>query len=234
VKIYKLLSDTKWKRKRTDKLGGIQHMANYNQAPTLHHNGDKECGTNFYKIPQELADIVFQELGNASAQLRIMLVLIGTKPETFNISDKWICERTGLLHPSYINARKALVNRGWLSHDPAKGITVNFDVIYGKNRGNTILQNENQCSNTTLPQRGNTILPHRSNTILPQCSNTILPIIDNTDNNTDKIIDSEDFSQEYKKVSKREMLALGVPYEVVDESQGLYRILATNKIVKAI
>ncbi len=172
-------------------------MANYNQAPTLHHNGEKENGSNnFYKIPQELADIVFKELGNASAQLRIMLVLIGTKPESFNISDKWICDRTGLLHPSYITARKALVNRGWLTHDPAKGITVNFDVIYGKNRGNTILQNENECSNTTLPQRSNTILPHCSNTVLPQCSNTILPIIDNTDNKKDKIIDSKNDSQE--------------------------------------
>ena len=43
-------------------------MANYQQAPTLHHNGAKENGSNnFYKIPQELADIVFNELGNASA-----------------------------------------------------------------------------------------------------------------------------------------------------------------------
>ena len=164
-------------------------MANYNQAPTLQHKGNKESGNNnFYKIPQELADIVFKELGNASAQLRIMLVLIGTKPG-FKISDAWICERTGLLHASYINARKALVSRGWLTHEPSSGITVNFDAIYGKNRSNTILQNEKECSNTTLLQRSNTTLPHSSNTILPQCSNTTLPIINNIDNNTDNITD---------------------------------------------
>jgi hypothetical protein len=40
--------------------------------------------------------------------------------------------------------------------------------------------------------------------------------------------------EEYKEVSKREMIAYGVPYEVVDESKNLYRIIATNKIVRAI
>lgn len=41
-------------------------------------------------------------------------------------------------------------------------------------------------------------------------------------------------SPEYKEVSKREMLALGVPYEVIDAEKSLYKILATNKIVKAV
>ena len=121
-----------------------------------------------------------------------MLVLIGTKPESFNISDKWICERTGLLHPSYIKARKALVEKGWLTHNPAKGITVNFDVIY--NCGNTTLPEEEkkeECSNMELPQRSNTTLPQCSNMELPQCSNMELPIIDKIDNKTNNKIDSE-------------------------------------------
>lgn len=168
-------------------------MANYNQAPTLQHQGSKESGTNnFYKIPQELADIIFKELGNSSAQLRIMLVLIGTKPG-FKISDAWICERTGLLHPSYINARKALVGRGWITHAPATGITVNFDAIYGKNRSNTTLQNEKECSNTTLLESSNTILPLSSNTILPQSGNTILPIINNIDNKINNETNNNEF-----------------------------------------
>lgn len=210
-------------------------MANYNQAPTLQFNGAKEVDNNFYKIPQELADIIFKELGNSSAQLRIMMVLVGTKPG-FQISDKWICDRTGLLHPSYINARKALVAKGWLTHDAAKGITVNFDAIRG-NRGNTILQNEKQCSNTTLLQRGNTTLPHCSNTTLPQCSNTTLPIINNIDNKIDNKTNSlNELPQEekYPEVSKKEMISLGARYEVIDEAKSLYRIIATNKIVRAI
>lgn len=126
-------------------------------------------------------DIIFNELGNKSAQLRIMIVLLGTKPDSFSVSDKWICERTGLLHPSYIKARKELVNKGWLTLKPGAELIVNIDAIY---RGNTILPDEekNNCSNTILPQR--------SNTILPQCSNTVLPIIYNkTDNRIDNGLD---------------------------------------------
>lgn len=167
-------------------------MANYQQAPTLKFNGTKSLGNNFYGIPQDLADIIFRELGNSSAQLRIMIVLIGTK-EGFNISDKWICDRTGLQHPSYITARKALVKRGWLTHEAAKGITVNIDAIYGRNCGNTTLPEEKNCSNTTLPERSNTVLPQRGNMVLPEGSNMVLPITDKeTDNKIDKLTDAQE------------------------------------------
>lgn len=130
-------------------------MANYNQAPELKHNGVKSQETQFYKIPQDLADIIFNELGNSSAQLRIMMVLIGTK-EGFKVSEQWMLDRTGLLHASYIKARKALVDKGWLSLDAANSITVNYDVIRKKSRSNMVLP---QCSNTVLPQRSNMVLP---------------------------------------------------------------------------
>lgn len=93
-------------------------MANYEQAPILCFNGSKTQGNTTnqtYQIPQKLADIIFNTLGNSSAQLRIMLVLCGTK-EGFSISEKWILERTGLQHASYVSARKSLVDRGWLTH----------------------------------------------------------------------------------------------------------------------
>ena len=41
-------------------------MANYQQAPVLRFNGAKHGGQ-FYQLPQELMDIVFNELGNSSA-----------------------------------------------------------------------------------------------------------------------------------------------------------------------
>lgn len=167
-------------------------MANYQQAPTLKFNGTKSLGNNFYGIPQDLADIIFRELGNSSAQLRIMIVLIGTK-EGFNISDKWICDRTGLQHPSYITARKALVKRGWLTHEAAKGITVNIDAIYGRNCSNTTLPEEKNCSNTTLPERSNTVLPQRGNMVLPEGGNMVLPITNKeTDNKIDKLTDAQE------------------------------------------
>ena len=93
-------------------------MANYEQAPILCFNGSKtqDNTTNqTYQIPQKLADIIFNTLGNSSAQIRIMLVLCGTK-EGFSISEKWMLERTGLQHASYVSARKSLVDRGWLTH----------------------------------------------------------------------------------------------------------------------
>lgn len=168
-------------------------MANYNQAPELRFNGAKGGGQ-FYQVPQELADIIFKELGNASAQLRIMLVLLGTK-EGFKISEKWILDRTGLLHASYIKARQALVNRGWITHEESKGITVNINAIY--NRGNTTIPQEeikNSCSNTTLPHGGNTILPHCSNTTLPHRGNTTIPITYKEINNQQiKETNKEDF-----------------------------------------
>lgn len=156
-------------------------MANFKQAPELKFTGQKPEGQ-YYAIPQSLADIIFNKLGNSSAQLRIMMVLIGTK-QGFKISEKWILDRTGLLHASYITARKALVKRGWLSHDEAEGITVNFDAI---------LDEKN---------RGNTVLPQPGNTVLPQCSNTVLPI---TDKNKIKTTNNASSPNKLGEVSDRE------------------------------
>lgn len=102
------------------------------QAPSLHHIGAKEQDNptgQFYQIPQRLGDILFNELGNSSAQLRIMLVLCGTK-EGFFISEKWICERTGLMRQSYERAKKELEKKGWLSHSVYSTINVHYDKIY--------------------------------------------------------------------------------------------------------
>lgn len=201
-------------------------MANYNQAPTLEFNGKKKQSgeKNYYAIPQDLADIIFQELGNASAQLRIMLVLIGTKPG-FKVSDAWICERTGLLHASYITARKALIKRGWLTLNPAKEIVINYDIIYA--RSNTILP-QNNCSNTILPQGGNTTLP--------QCSNTILPITNKTDNKTDEVDNSSQRSElstsceNLPAISQKELDAIGARYEITEDK--LFRIIDTGKLFR--
>ena len=165
-------------------------MPNLKQAPTLVHNGKKE-DNQFYALPQNLMDIVFNELKNKSAQLRIMIVLIGTKPG-FKISEQWILDRTGLQHASYIEARKKLVADGWIKLDAATTITVNINAIYAKGR-----------SNTVLPQKieSNTVLQESCNTVLQNSSNTVLPIIYNseTDNNIDnhKIPQSGDKRREF-------------------------------------
>ena len=144
------------------------------QAPVLQYDREKPQANNFYQIPQPVADKVFAELGNSSAQLRIMLVLIGTKPG-FAISEQWICDRTGLLKPSYITARKELVKKGWLTLVDATSITVNFNMIMKDDNTET----ENNRGNTILPNEGNTILPQRGNTTLPIINNKINNKIDN-------------------------------------------------------
>lgn len=199
-------------------------MANYNQAPVLSYEGQKGKGQ-FYMIPQELADIIFNELGNCSAQLRIMLVLLGTK-EGFAISDKWICDRTGLQHPSYIKARQALVKRGWLEHDPAKGITVNIDKIRW---GNMVLPQKEETKET----RSNMVLPQGSNMVLPQWGNMVLPITYNDKiNKTDNLQTISGERVIYPKVSKSELERNKCAYEPV--AANLVKILATGKIVEVI
>ena len=106
------------------------------KAPSLHFTGKKEQDNQTrqtYMIPQRLADIIFNVLGDSSAQLRIMMVLCGTKEEFF-ISGKWITKRTGLSQQSYSTALKKLVARGWVSHRSYSTIRVNFDKIYEDGR----------------------------------------------------------------------------------------------------
>ncbi len=104
-------------------------MNTLQQAPILLHKGEKNLGKQYYALPQELMDTIFTQLGNSSAQLRIMIVLIGTKPNDFRISQKWMLERTGLTERSYQRARDELEKRGWIKHIPYESITVDFDKI---------------------------------------------------------------------------------------------------------
>lgn len=91
-------------------------MPNYRQAPKLYHdksNYNSEC---YYNLPQELMDCVFTQLdGKCGNQIKLMVVLLGTLGNgTFGVSEKWVCERTGMVQQTYNTARKALVERGWI------------------------------------------------------------------------------------------------------------------------
>ena len=84
-------------------------------------------------IPQRLADIIFNVLRDSSAQIRIMMVLCGTKEEFF-ISGKWMEKRTGLSQQSYSAALRKLVKRGWVKHINYSHITVDYNRIYEDGR----------------------------------------------------------------------------------------------------
>lgn len=197
-------------------------------APTLKHNGRKSQtdAEQFYQIPQALADIVFSSLGNASAQLRIMMVLIGTK-QGFNISQEWILKRTGLCERSYQEARKALVKRGWLSHSDGESITVNFNNIYEQKKPATIAEEKPAIiAGKDIPETiaGN---GRKSATIAGEkpaviSGNTPAIIADITYKETDKKIKN---NQEEKVVSQsalNTLLAGGNQIQWIDKDAGLF------------
>lgn len=80
----------------------------YRQAPAFIKRGkDYQEHGRFYSITQEAADKVMQTLsGKNGNELKIMMVLLGTLGDgSFRISERWILDRTGMEHSSYIRAR---------------------------------------------------------------------------------------------------------------------------------
>lgn len=161
----------------------MRNMANYKQAPILTEDMPKNRGTSYYELPQDIMDIICNELGNSSAQLRVMLVLIGTKPG-FAVSEKWMLKRTGLQSASYSKARTALIQKGWLTLDPGKSLKINYKTILNCSNITTEQQpSSKNCSNVTLENSPNTTLEQPSNTVLEQSSNATLGIINKEQNN---------------------------------------------------
>jgi len=74
-------------------------MPNYKQAPKLYHNKTNFNSDNYYNLPQELMDCIFTQIdGKSGNQIKLIIVLLGTLGNgTFGVSEKWICERTGMV-----------------------------------------------------------------------------------------------------------------------------------------
>lgn len=113
---------------------------NRSQAPKLVFNGQKENHGGFYQLPQALCDIVFKEYTKQPAYLKLMLVLCGTKPG-FNVSEKWILDRTGISKSTYYKTRKDLEKKGWLTVENNE-IIINYDNIYRGVESTTQKSNE--------------------------------------------------------------------------------------------
>lgn len=108
----------------------MPNQGNQKQAPALVNNKQnlKQDTSQFYGIPQEIGDKIFIKLGNSSAQIKIMIVLIGTKTG-FNVTEAWITARTGLSQQSYSQARKKLIELGWLTVTNNNELVINYDKI---------------------------------------------------------------------------------------------------------
>lgn len=104
----------------------------YQNAPQLYHNAGKGKGI-FYKLPQEIMDVVFRELdGKNGNALKLMTVLMGTAGDgRFRISAEWIRQRTGMSKSNYHRTKKALQEMGFLFVEDGK-IIVNIKGILEK------------------------------------------------------------------------------------------------------
>lgn len=141
----------------------IETRGNHNQAPILAFKGNKENSSQkpFYQIPQELADIIFDKLARKPAAIRLMLVLVGTKPG-FGISERWVLDRTRMDHSTYIKTRQFLASLEWLIINEAdKQIIVNFDKIYERGSESTP---QKICSSELTPQKDDNLIEGREST----------------------------------------------------------------------
>ena len=120
-------------------------MSNLKQAPKLYHTGKKH-DTIFYQLPQDLMDIIFTKIdGKSGNQIKLMCVLLGTQGNgSFGVSEKWICERTGMTQQTYNKARKALIEKGWLKLEDGKLFVLISDIYAQGTSSNCVLENENK------------------------------------------------------------------------------------------
>lgn len=142
-------------------------MPNYNQAPKIKFNGDKNKDTKGWGKAirtHELEFEIMNGLGDRDmAALKVMLFLTGNA-EGFAVSEATICERCNISEATYKNARTKLKNKGWISHTPGKEIIVNYNNIFKGYSNNT--------------SKG-----YSDNTPKGYCNNTHNNIRDNINNN---------------------------------------------------
>lgn len=113
---------------------------NMQQAPEIKANGNKmssqEIPLRWGKAirPHELETAFAVCLGDRDfAMYKIMMFLTGNA-EGFRVAEKTIIERCNISESGYKNARKKLVEKGWLTLVPGKEIIINYEKIYEEYR----------------------------------------------------------------------------------------------------
>mgnify|MGYP004464459647 CR=1 FL=1 len=109
--------------------------------PRLYHMGEKsrdmkpDGNYKFYSIvPQDLMDAVFTTLTNEDGNLiKLTYTLAAQKGDgNFLVTNKWVCEHTGMSVDEYLDAKKKLLHMGWLKHTgkDSKDVYLDFNAIY--------------------------------------------------------------------------------------------------------
>lgn len=114
-------------------------MANFKQAPLLKSKGEKNRNNKWHTAirTHHLESLIMNGIdGKCGAQLKIMFFLTGHAADKgFAVAEKTIMSRCGIAETTYKKARKALVKKGWIIHNPSKNgvqgeIIVDYDAIY--------------------------------------------------------------------------------------------------------
>lgn len=107
-------------------------MSEFNRnAPELIINGEKWEVNNESRIA--VADRLIKAIGSnkklkANERL-LLLVLLGQARHGFHVSEKWVLDRTGMSHDSYLRCRKHLEELQYLSYENYKNITLYIEKI---------------------------------------------------------------------------------------------------------
>lgn len=94
-------------------------MENYRKAPKIYHDIKKEDLNylgNYFLIYQRLYEIIYYKLsGKHGNQIKLIQTLLGTIGDgSFGVSEKWITHTCRFSQQRYIEARKSLIEMGWL------------------------------------------------------------------------------------------------------------------------
>lgn len=162
-------------------------MGVFNQAPILKSKGEKNRDKKWYMAirTNHLESIIFNGLtGKEGAQLKLILFLTGNADNgSFAVPEATVMKRCGMSETTYKSARKKLVEKGWIIHKPSVNgqqgeIIVDYDAIYKSEK--------RDIENTPPPDNECTPLNF-------DCTSE--GVVDNTYNNTIKIINSNNTNQ---------------------------------------
>lgn len=191
-------------------------MPNYKQAPKLYHNKNNFYEDNYYGLPQELMDCVFQQIdGKCGNQVKLMVVLLGTAGDgSFAISEKWICDRTGMFQQAYSAARKALIERGWIYVEDDKIFVLPSIIKYGfKYPENATEENKKAIKIDTISKCVNEIkaqyhiVPTNSGSAAAaQCDNVVKAQYDNVAKAQCDIV----YNKKEEQINETEKISIGL------------------------
>ena len=109
-------------------------MANNTNAPALYIKGKKWQESNEQRI--SVADRLLVAIGNKkglTANDRLLLILLigqtDNPAKPFHPSEKWIRDRTGMSHDTYIERRKSLAAKGIIEFKEYESITINLTAL---------------------------------------------------------------------------------------------------------